>query len=806
MAPDNTRAVERKWRQRWQEARVYEVDLDQPARPYYNLMEFPYPSGEGLHVGHVYTYCGADTLGRLRRMQGFDVFQPMGYDAFGIHSENYALKEGRHPAELIPANIARFREQLDRLGCAFDWSHQVNTSTPEYYRWTQWLFLQLFRTGLAYRAEAPVNWCPQDKTVLANEQVKDGKCERCDAPIEQRTMLQWFFRITAYADRLLEYRHVDFAEEARNRQREWIGRREGAEVVFPVAGSDEAIRVFTTRPDTLFGATFLVLAPEHPLALALTPPDRQEAVRGYLAGVGRKLEKERLTAPTSTGVFTGAYALHPITGERLPIWVADYVLARYGTGAIMAVPAHDERDFAFATSYGLPVRPVVVPADGDDPEIPYAEAGVLADSGEFTGQESAEAGRAIVSRLEARHLGRPCITYRLRDWLISRQRYWGPPIPVVHCERCGIVPVPEAHLPVLLPQTENFRPTGTGQSPLAALPEFVRTPCPACGTEARRETDVCDNFLDSAWYYLRYLSPENEAAPWDPARVRTWLPVDHYAGGPEHATMHHLYARFLVKALHDLDHLPCDEPFARLRLHGTITKDGSKMSKSRGNVVSPDRYLDQYGTDVFRMYMLFLGPWEHGGDFSDTGISGIQRFLQKAWSLLTEPQPGGEPDPETADTTERRRHQLIARVTEGIETLRFHLATAALMEEIGRLRECRPALTEEQWSRSADTFVRLLAPLAPHFAEELWERRGGAFSIHRQPWPVHDAGMLAEETLELPVQINGRVRGHVVAPADADREAITRRVLAAGWVREALAGREPKRIVVVPGRMMNIVV
>lgn len=796
--------VEAKWRQRWESSNLHRTDLDRARRPFYNMLEFPYPSGEGLHVGHVYTYCGADVFGRLRRMQGHDVFQPIGFDAFGIHSENFALKLGKHPAEVVPANIRRFREeQMKLLGCQFDWSREVDTTQPEYYRWTQWIFVQLFKAGLAYQAEAPVNWCPKDQTVLANEQVIDGRCERCDTPIVQRVMRQWFFRITDYAERLLDFSGVDFPESSIKRQTAWIGRSEGAEVDFEIVDQPARITVFTTRPDTIFGATFLALAPEHPLVATITTDEQRESVAAYVAQAQRKLERERLIGAEKTGVFTGAYAINPATGEPIPIWIADYVLARYGAGAIMAVPAHDERDYVFASAYNLPIVSVVQPTDGTTAATPYAENGALIDSGAFSGMTSAEAHSAIVDWLAQRGYGRARVTYRLRDWLISRQRYWGPPIPIVYCDACGAQPVPEDQLPVLLPPIDNFRPTGT--APLAAIPEFVNTTCPQCGGPARRETDVSDNFLDSAWYFLRYLSTEYHDRPWDAERVRRWLPVDHYAGGPEHTTMHHLYARFIVKALHDLGHLPYDEPFKRLRLHGMITKNGAKLSKSRGNVISPDGYIRQYGADVFRMYMLFLGPWEDGGDFTDAGVSGVARFVGRLWELVTAAQPRGDGDRALDDEAERRRHQLIVRVGEGIDGMRAHVAIAALMEEVSWLRGRAQRLSYEQWQRSIETLVLLIAPLAPHFAEEAWQRLGHSFSVHQHPWPEADTALLAVAQVEIPVQINGKVRDRILVAADASETAVTAAALASDRVRAALEGREPKRIVVVPGRAVNIV-
>ena len=801
MAELDIHALEARWRARWRATGLHSTDLDGARRPFYNLMEFPYPSGEGLHVGHVYTYAGADALGRLRRMQGYDVFQPMGFDAFGIHSENYALKVGAHPAALIPANIARFRdEQLARLGCAFDWSRQLSTTDPAYYRWTQWLFVQLFRAGLAYQAEAPVNWCPRDQTVLANEQVVGGRCERCDTPVERRELRQWFFRISAYAERLLDYGGGDFPADWVARQRAWIGRSEGAEIDFAVAGEAEPATVFTTRPDTLFGATFLALAPEHPLAERIAAPERRAAVAAYIAATRNRPERERTVGADKTGVFTGAFAASPAGGAPVPIWVADYVLP-HGGGAVMGVPAHDERDHAFALSFGLPVAPVVAPPGGAP--LPYTGEGALVGSGPFSGMDSGAARGAIVAWLEGRGRGRGTVRYRLRDWLISRQRYWGTPIPIVHCARCGAQPVPEEQLPVLLPHVEAFRPTGV--APLAAVPEFVHTSCPGCGGPAERETDVSDTFLDSAWYFLRYPSTDRDDAPWDPARTARWLPVDQYAGGPEHTTMHHLYARFIARALYDLGHLPFEEPFKRLRLHGTITRDGAKMSKSRGNVVSPDGYIARYGADVTRMYMLFLGPWEEGGDFSDKGIGGVARFVGRLWTTLGGPAPGGEADKARVAEAAEVRRRLVARVTEGIEGHHFHVAVAALMEALGWLRERGAGLGEAAWLAFAQEYVLLLAPLAPHLAEELWARLGGPYSVHTQPWPAAGEQPAERATVELAVQVAGRLRDRIVVPAGADDEAVRAAALASPRVRAILADRPPRRVIVVPGRVVNIV-
>jgi leucyl-tRNA synthetase len=782
----NPHEIETRWQAHWVSTRRGQVDLDHAARPFYNLMEFPYPSGEGLHVGHVFSFGGADTYGRFMRRHGYSVFQPIGFDAFGIHSENYALKIGAHPQDLTPKATAHFREQLRRLGAAFDWSREVDTTDPRYYRWTQWIFVQLFKAGLAYRAEATVNWCPSCKTVLANEQVVAGRCERCDTPMTQRRTTQWFFRITSYADRLLDFSQVDFAETVIKRQQAWIGRSAGAEIPFQIVDGrlqitdDQAtIDVFTTRPETIPGATFLALAPEHQLVEQLIESGgaQVDALRSYVDRVRGRLELERQQGEPD-GVFTGLTAVNPINNARLPIWVADYVLASYGTGAIMGVPAHDERDARFAAKYGLQIESEsVVPSP-----LSVAEADE---------QRTTDYGQ------------RTAVRYRLRDWLISRQRYWGPPIPIIYCEHCGTLPVPEEQLPVLLPPLEHFRPTGAGVSPLATIDEFVNTSCPSCAGPARRETDVSDNFLDSAWYFLRYLATERDDVPWDSERVRTWLPVGLYTGGPEHATMHHLYARFICMALYDLGLTPIEEPFARLRLHGTITKDGRKMSKSRGNVVNPDPYIARYGADVTRMALLFLGPFDEDADFNDRGVVGMARFLSRVWEIAGSQSSGGRasanqpaaPNPQT---------QVIRRVTEELEQQRYHTAIAALMEYTNWLRGPGAGLSAKEGAEARRTLVALLAPFAPHLAEELWQKLGGSGSIHHQPWPVAAAAD-SGGTIELPVQVDGRLRDRISVAALADEATISAAALAAPKVREATADRAVRRVVVVPGRVVNVV-
>ncbi len=814
--------IEARWRQRWEERRTNAVDLRAAERPYFNLMMFPYPSAEGLHVGNVFAFVGSDIHGRFRRLQGWGVFEPIGFDAFGIHSENYALKVNTHPGKLIPANIARFREQLKRVGLMVDWDHELSTTDPRYYTWTQWIFLQLFKAGLAVKKKAPVNWCPECKTVLANEQVIDGFCERHpQVRVHQRLLEQWFFKITDYAERLLEnLETLDWSESTRLMQTNWIGRSEGAELAFAMPTGD-TIRVFTTRPDTVFGATYMVLAPEHPLVEKLTTREQQHAVREYRRqAAAQDIVTRRVGDREKTGVFTGSYARNPATGESIPVWIADYVLMEYGTGAIMAVPAHDERDYEFATTFDLPVRQVIQPnasAATSDPargsSIPYTGwDGVMVNSGAFDGMPCADAAREITAWLARTGAGTATVQYRLHDWCISRQRYWGPPIPIIYCDACGTVPVPTADLPVLLPPIDDFRPDETGVSPLARHEEWYRVPCPACGAPARRETDVSDTFLDSSWYFLRYPSTEFDDRPFDAALTSRWLPVKCYIGGNEHAVLHLMYARFIIMVLHDLGHLGFAEPFTRFRAHGTIVKDGAKMSKSRGNVVVPDEYLAKWGADTFRMYLMFLGPYQEGGDFRDQGIAGQRRFLDKVWSLVRTAVRG------TAGaehgTAMRKLHQTIRGVTEDMEELRYNTAIAKLMEYVNVLRGRGDAAEDAAETDGGEgvpaellhPLAIMLAPFAPHFAEECWERLGGRSSVFNAAWPAFDAGLAREEEIELVVQVNGKVRGRLkVSPGLSESEAV-RRALADDGVRRFVNGEDVKQAIYVPDRLVNLVV
>ena len=793
-------ALEAKWQARWSERRTNEPELDRPARPFYNLMMFPYPSAEGLHVGNMFAFTGADIYGRFKRLQGYDVFEPMGFDAFGIHSENYALSIGTNPAQLIPKNIANFRRQLKRFGGMFDWRHELSTTDPAYYKWTQWIFLQLFHAGLAYKKRAAVNWCPKDKTVLANEQVINGRCERCDTPVEQRFLDQWFFRITDFAQRLLDnLDKLDWSSSTVALQRNWIGRSEGAELVFETPGGPK-ITVFTTRPDTVFGATYLVLAPEHPLVTDLIAVEQKAAVKGYQRDVQAKdVVSRRVGDKTKTGVFLGSYARNPATGESIPIWIADYVLMEYGTGAIMAVPAHDKRDFEFATQFELPIRQVVK-TDGE-PLPSMSEEGTLMNSGAFDGATCREGGRKIVAWLAQRGTATPRVQYRLHDWCISRQRYWGPPIPIIYCERCGPVAVPEKDLPVELPFIEDFRPDDTGISPLARHKEWYFVKCPDCGDEGRRETDVSDTFLDSAWYHLRYPSTEFADRPFDPARTKTWLPVSTYIGGNEHAVLHLLYSRFIGMVLKDLGHIHFEEPYPKLRAHGLIVKDGSKMSKSRGNVVVPDAYIQQWGADTFRMYLMFLGPFQEGGDFRETGIVGIRRFLDKVWSLVHEAllTPGASPG--LSKEVERKLHQTIKKVGADTESLNYNTAIAAMMEYVNELRE-QGARSKEQ----VEPLVIMVAPYAPHFAEELWELLGHDTSVFAARWPTHDEKLATAGDVEIAVQVNGKLRARLTVRRGLPEDEAVALALADEAVKKFVDGKKVSKVIYVQDRLVNLVV
>ncbi len=803
-------AMARRWSARWDETGIYRVDLRHAPRPYYNLMMFPYPSAEGLHVGNMYAFTGADVHGRFMAAHGYDVFEPMGFDAFGIHSENFAIKRGIHPRILTARNVQRFRdEQLKQIGNRFDWSHEVNSTDPRYYRWSQWIFVKLFEAGLAERKRATVNWCPNDKTVLADEQVIAGRCERCGAVVERRSLDSWSFKITNYAERLVNNLDwIDWSEKIKVAQRNWIGRSEGAEIRFSaeVDGERVEIPVFTTRPDTIFGVTFFVLAPEHPLVERLTAPEQREAVRAYAASVTREPEAERTSAEREkTGVPLGTSITNPVTGQQVPIWVADYVLMDYGTGAVMGVPAHDQRDFEFARTFGLPIVEVIRPegAPASDPATwteAHPDDGIMVNSGPFDGIPASEGIRAVTEWCEVHGVGSRQVRYRLRDWVISRQRYWGPPIPIIYCPDHGAVAVPEDQLPVLLPETEDYLPSGTGDSPLARIPSFVNTTCPRCGKPARRETDVSDNFLDSAWYYLRYPSSDDDTQPWDPELTRKWLPVDMYIGGPEHAVLHLMYTRFICMALHDLGYLDFEEPFKRFRAHGTLLKNGAKISKSKGNVVNPDAYIHAYGADAFRLHLLFMGPYDQGIDFSDRGLGGVTRFLDRVWQLVTRHASALRTGPADAEAR-RALHRTIKRVTDDTAALKYNTAIAALMEYLNTL-EARAAHPHRE---EVEVFLKLLAPYAPYITEELWERIGGPYSIHQQPWPVYDPEQVRTATITIVVQVDGRVRDRIEVASDAAEDEVKEAAQAAPNVARYLEDRSIRQIIYVPARLVNIV-
>jgi leucyl-tRNA synthetase len=808
------RAIEQKWQARWERDAIYVTPDDDPRPKWYALTMLPYTSGD-LHIGHWYAMAPSDTAARFKRMNGFNVLFPMGFDAFGLPAENAAIKNHTHPLEWTLQNIERMRGQLKMMGAMFDWTREVVTASPDYYKWTQWWFLKLLEHDLAYRKEASVWWCPNDQTVLANEQVIDGRCERCDASVSKRDLEQWFFRITRYADELLDFSRMEWPEQVTSMQRNWIGRSQGAELRFglDVPGVDEKeIRVFTTRPDTVYGVTFFVIAPEHPLLDRITTPEHREAVQAYVEAARRESEIERLsTEREKTGVFTGAYVTNLFTGKKVPIWTADYVLYTYGTGAVMGVPGHDQRDFDFAKKYGLEIIPVFRHPDWDGSELTAAlgHGGTMINSGPFDGTPDEEAIPAVIKHAEEHGFGHGTINYRLRDWLISRQRMWGAPIPVVYCDTHGMVPVPERDLPVLLPDDAEFRPTG--ESPLTYHEGFLSTTCPTCGGPARRETDTMDTFMCSSWYQLRYIDPHNDERPFSRDLAKKWLPVDQYTGGAEHAVMHLLYTRFFTKAARDMGVLDFDEPFTRLFNQGQILgPDGQRMSKSRGNVVAPDSQVERWGADTFRVYLMFLGPWDEGGPYDPSGIVGAHRWLNRVWNAITG-ETSTAPLPEASSTRELRRwtHKTIEKVTSDISQFRFNTMIAALMEYtnyLTRLRESGEPIDDAAWREAQVSMVLMLAPSAPHIAEELWERIGRPYSVHTQRWPAFDPALAAEDEVEVPVQVNGKVRDRLMLPLDAPEEVARERALASAAVQSHVGGKEIARLVYVPNRLINVVV
>jgi leucyl-tRNA synthetase len=804
--------IEKKWQDRWAADRLYEVTEDPEKTKYYALTMFPYPSGD-LHIGHWYAMAPSDVRARFKRMQGFNVLHPMGFDAFGLPAENAAIKHGIHPYTWTMGNIERMRAQLRSMGCIYDWTREVVSCQPDYYRWTQWFFLKLYEAGLAYRGMAPVNWCPQCQTVLANEQViGEGECERCGATVTKRDMEQWFFRITKYAEELLDFSQVDWPERIKTIQSNWIGRSEGAEVSFGLdhpGVSQREIRVFTTRPDTIYGVTFFLLSPEHPLVSKLTTPDRKAEVDAYVEWCRRQADYERTAlGREKTGVFIGSYVINRSTGERVPIWITDYVLLTYGTGAVMGVPAHDERDFEFATKFNLPVRTVIAPPDWDgaEPAEAYIGDGNLVNSGEFNGLPAQEGFKAICKKLEREGWGKATVAYRIRDWLISRQRYWGAPIPIVYCEKCGIVPVPEEQLPVLLPQDAEFKPTG--ESPLKYCESFVNAVCPKCGGPAKRETDTMDTFMCSNWYFLRFTSPGYDRGPYDMAKLNYWMPVDLYTGGAEHAVLHLLYSRFFVKALRDVGLLKFNEPFDRLFNQGIIIHGGGKMSKSKGNVVAPDVYVSKLGADTVRTYLMFVGPWNLGGEWSDSGIVGLSRWLNRVWALCEGGYAAVTVDPGAENGIQRLIHKTIKMVTADLEEFRFNTMLARLMEFTNALGPVQEAgsVSVETWNGAIRTLLLLLAPSAPHITEELWALRGYPYSVHNELWPVYDEELALDEQVTVAVQVNGKLRDKLTVPTDISEEEVTALALASERVKAYTDTGVVRKMIYVPGRIVSIVV
>jgi leucyl-tRNA synthetase len=830
--------IEPRWQARWAELGMHRTDLSDDSRPkFYMLTMYDYPSGD-LHIGHWYVKSPTDAIARFHRMHGENVFMPVGFDAFGLPAENAAIKNNVNPREWTMRNIETMRRQLRTMGTVFDWDAEVVTCEPEYYRWNQWLFLRFLEAGLAYRQKSAVDWCPNDGT-LAREQVEgaDRHCWRCGARVEKRDLDQWFMRITNYSHELLDFTGLEWPDPIKIAQTNWIGESSGAEVDFTTAASanhprGETITVFTTRPDTLFGATFMVLAPEHPLVASLTAPERADEVRAYIEAARRETDIERLsTDREKTGVALGSDAVNPVNGERIPIWIADYVLAGYGTGAIMAVPAHDERDFAFATRYGLPIRQVIVPEGADPEAVPsgaYVEHSTgerMVNSGRFDGQPAADAWHDIVRWLESEGRGRFAVTYRQRDWVISRQRFWGTPIPIVYCPTDGIVPVPDDQLPVLLPDVVDYG--GHGVSPLTRDEAFLNTTCPRCGRPAKRETDTLDTFIDSAWYWFRYLSPHKADGPVDRAMVDAWTPVEQYTGGAEHAVMHLMYGRFFTKAMADIGLIDEREPWTRLFNQGQILgADGERMSKSRGNVQDPDELVSRYGADSIRLFLMFMGPWDQGGPWSPTGIEGVYRFLRRVWALTLDPRgrepgdpgggalPDGEDDAAAGNALRSAAHRTLRDVTRDYGDFHFNTMVAKLMELVNVLQRYRgtSAAALPDWDEAIRLLLLMLAPAAPHISEELWSRRLAAMgeewrSIHAERWPEVDEAAAADETREVPIQLNGKLRDRVVVPAGISEIELEQVVMARDRIRELLEGRTADRVVIAGGgRLVNIVV
>ncbi len=814
--------IEQKWRNIWEKEETYKTDLSDIEKKIYALVMFIYPSGAKLHIGHWYNYGPTDTWARFKKMQGYNVFEPMGYDAFGLPAENYAIKTGVHPQDSTLKNIEDIREQLKTMGCMYDWNAELMTCVPEYYKWNQWLFLQLYKKGLAYRKNAPVNWCPSCNTVLANEQVQaDGACERCGTLVERKELTQWFFNIKKYADELLDgLDKIDWPEKTKTMQRNWIGRSTGTELDFDIEGFDEKISVFTTRPDTLFGVTYVVVAPEHEIVNKITTEEQKSKVEEYKNKVKTLSEIERTsTVKEKTGVPTGAYAINPVNGERVPIWIADYALLTYGTGCVMAVPAHDERDFEFATKFGLPIKRVILkPGEDETADLTeaYTEPGILVNSGKFNGMDSVKAKDAITKYLEEMGKGKATVNYKLRDWLISRQRYWGTPIPVVYCDKCGEVPVPEEDLPVKLPYEVDFKPHGA--SPLARNEKFINTTCPKCGGPAKRDADTMDTFVDSSWYYLRYLNPKYSEGMFDSELANNWTPVDTYVGGAEHATMHLLYARFIHKFLRDIGLVKSDEPFTRLIHQGTITNQGAKMSKSKGNTVNPNQFIERYGTDVFRMYLMFMGPYRDGGDWSDKGITGIDRFVQQSYQLFEENKnifntASDKPEFNLKELNQNEKavyykvNEILKRYEPEIDDFRFNTVISGMMELKNSIYDNFGNCSGDVKAYVLRRFTTMLAPLAPHLAEEGWQMLGEGNSLFKNPvWFEPNESALVKDETTIVVQINGKVRAKIQAAVDLSQDEIKEIIFADQKVKSYTEGKTIVKEIYVKNKIYNIVV
>ena len=814
--------IEKKWQAKWDKDKLYRSVIDHGQPKYYALTMLPYPSGD-LHIGHWFSMTPSDARARYMRMKGFNVLFPMGFDAFGLPAENAAVKDGVHPMKRTFQNIERMRKQLRSMGAMFDWEREAVSADPEYYKWTEWFFIQLYKMGLAYRKMAAVDWCPHCNTTLAREQVwgEDRHCERCGTPVIKKDLEQWFFKTTKYADELLRFDEIDWPQTVKTLQTNWIGRSEGASVIFRTEAGD-AIEVFTTRPDTLWGATFMVFAPEHPLVEKITSPDQKPAVEAYKMEAARQSDIEREAVDKEkTGVFTGGYAINPVNQTRIPIWVADYVLMSYGTGAIMAVPAHDERDFAFARKYGLKVIPVIQPEgqpdlDGDTMPVAYVGAGVMVNSAQFNGTRvNDQKGRKnpgisrVIDWLAEQGTGKEAVNYRYRDWLISRQRYWGAPIPMIYCEQHGWNPVPDDQLPVLLPEDVEWKPTG--ESPLKLHPTWKNTTCPVCGEPAVRETDTMDTFMCSSWYHLRYLSPHYDKGPFDDAEYNYWMPVDTYTGGIEHATMHLLYTRFFHKAMRDAGITEGNEPMLQLRNQGMVLgEDNEKMSKSRGNVIAPDVLVNRYGADTVRTYLMFFARWEMGAPWDSQGIEGSARWIRRVWTLFTEKyEKRPVKSPETLKVLRRKVHQTLKRVTRDFENFEFNTIISSLMELLNEMYKAREAgaAGSAEWEEAHDIYLRMLAPVAPHIAEELWTNYlHKPYSVHQQPWPKADEEAAREEMLEIPVQVNGKVRDRVLVTAEADEDEIRSTALASEIVQKYMEGKAPRKVIVAQKRLVSIVI